>query len=84
MIAPKYGLIADKARWPFYPLLPLRHLRDVEYGMWRLGVLVDHPDYEHSVFLVNIGDITSLKQLPGLPRQDYESLDALLLDWVVD
>jgi len=84
MIAPQYGLIADKARWPFHPLLPLRHLRETEYGMWKLGVLVDHAGYEHSVFLVNIGDITSLKQLPALPRQDYESLDALLLDWVVD
>ena len=84
MIAPKYGLIAEKALWPFHPLLPLRHLRELEYGMPKLGVLVDHPGYEHSVFLVNIGDITSLKQLPGLPRQDYESLAALLLDWVVD
>jgi hypothetical protein len=33
MFAPRYGLIADKARWPFHPLLPLRHQREMEDRM---------------------------------------------------
>lgn len=82
-------MLRETARWPWYPLLPVKNHKE-EYreadGFPKVGLLADGHLDPPVVFLVNMLAVADGEAaLKDAPVKKYASVDAMIEDgWMVD
>jgi hypothetical protein len=85
------AMMSAPARWPLYPFLPLRRLRNGDTGA-DLGILYDAwglhrtPGFSATVFLCNVVTVPPTEErLFAEPREVFDTFDELFdAGWRVD
>lgn len=71
--------------WPCRPVLPVKRYSKKPGAFPDCGLLWENGKYPNTVFLTNMYDIKSTKDLESVKKEEYDSLDALLAaGWIVD
>lgn len=76
--------LKDQDRWPSWPVQPVKHRREKDAGLGRIGIVIPSGP---TVYLKNMYDLEGgllADLLKDVPSEKYESWEELVKDWQVD